>query len=63
MNYLFWISCDTKMPEQGLEVLVCDTAGNRFISSHHRGYFRDYRVGESRKEITHRQALPEPPLR
>lgn len=56
-----WIKCDKRMPEQGEEVLVCDTSGKRFVTSHFRGYFRDLRVGYSRKEITHWQPLPSPP--
>lgn len=63
MNQLAWVNCDYEMPEQGVEVLVCDEGGKQFITVHHRGYFRDFRVGHSRKEITHWQKLPDPPIR
>ena len=56
-----WIKCSERMPEKYVDVLVCDSKLNVFISHQRYGYWRDLRVGESRFEVTHWMPLPEPP--
>ena len=62
LDYGKWVKCSDRMPVKMVNVLVFDAGGNKFICCQENGFWRDFRVGSSRHEITHWMALPEIPL-
>lgn len=61
LDYGKWVKCSDRMPVKMVNVLVFDAGGNKFICCQENGFWRDFRVGSSRHEITHWMALPAAP--